>query len=253
MNKRPIYYWQTDKRWASKSWKGMTVGVAGCGPTCAAMLIATLTGKPVTPDITYAWAGAAGCLEPGHGTNYTAYFQRQFAVYGLKAEMLNWKNSYGKPQHPNHEKVVQKLREGYYAIALMNKGLWTGSGHFVVLWWQDGKVRINDPASTRPERINGDIKTFRSQVRYYWLVDARAYNNTVDTAADDEKEDEDEVKLYHDVDELPYGRESVQRAIEGGYIKKDQDGKVGIWETNIQTIILMDRAGLFDKPAIAGR
>ena len=76
--------------------------------------------------------------------------------------------------------MVEKLKEGYYAIALMNKGLWTSSGHFVVLWWQDGKVRINDPASTKDARVNGDIQTFRSQAKYYWLVDARAYNKEED-------------------------------------------------------------------------
>ncbi len=176
MNKQPVSYLQTDKRWKDKAWNGMTIGKAGCGPTSAAMLISTLTGKEVTPEETYAWAGANGHLEKGHGTNYVTYFQKQFAEYGLKAEMLNWQNTYGKPDHPNHDKVVEKLKEGYYAIALMNKGLWTSSGHFVVIWWQDGKVRINDPASTRAERLNGDIQTFRSQVKYYWLVDARAYN-----------------------------------------------------------------------------
>lgn len=175
-NKRPISYLQTDKRWKDKAWNGMTIGKAGCGPTSAAMLISTLTGKEVTPDITYAWAGEHGHLVKGHGTDYTSYFQKQFSEYGLKAEMLNWQNSYGKPDHPNHDKVVEKLKEGYYAIALMNKGLWTTSGHFVVIWWQDGKVRINDPASTREERLNGDIQTFRSQAKYYWLVDAREYN-----------------------------------------------------------------------------
>lgn len=176
MNKQPISYLQTDKRWKDKAWNGMTIGAAGCGPTSAAMLISTLTGKEITPDITYAWAGENGFLEKGHGTLYTNYFQKQFAEYGLKAEMLNWQNSYGKPDHPNHDKVVEKLREGYYAIALMNKGLWTSSGHFVVIWWQDDKVRINDPASTRVERLNGDIQTFRSQVKHYWLIDARDYN-----------------------------------------------------------------------------
>lgn len=185
MNKRPISYLQTDKRWKDKAWNGMTIGKAGCGPTSAAMLISTITGKDITPDITYAWAGANGHLVKGHGTNYTSYFQKQFAAYGLKAEMLNWQNSYGKPDHPNHGKVVEKLKEGYYAIALMNKGLWTASGHFVVIWWQDGKVRINDPASTRTERLNGDISTFRSQAKYYWLIDARAYNKEEESDMDD--------------------------------------------------------------------
>lgn len=189
MNKQPIPYLQTDKRWKDQAWNGMTIGKAGCGPTSAAMLISTLTGKEVTPAETYAWAGANGHLEVGHGTNYVTYFQKQFAVYGLKAEMLNWKDTYGKPEHPNHELVAEKLKEGYYAIALMKEGLWTTSGHFVVVWWQDDKVRINDPVSTREERINGDINTFRSQVKYYWLIDARDYNKEEESPVKNEVEE----------------------------------------------------------------
>ena len=59
----------------------------------------------------------------------------------------------------------------------MKKGTWTGGGHFVVVWWADNKIRINDPASTRDKRLNGDPATFRNEAAYYWVVDARAYNN----------------------------------------------------------------------------
>lgn len=179
MNKRPVSYLQTDARWAKKPYRvqgeNSTIGSAGCGPSCAAMLISTLTGKTYTPEDACKWSVDHGYKALNQGTYYS-YFEPQFAAFGISCKMLNWEKTYGKPDHPNHEKVVGKLKEGYYAIALMNKGLWTSSGHFVVLWWQDGKVRINDPASTKDARLNGDIQTFRSQVKYYWLVDARAYN-----------------------------------------------------------------------------
>lgn len=136
------------------------------------MLIETITGKTFTPEDACNWSMKHGYKALNQGTYY-AYFTPQFAEFGIDCQMLNWINTYGKPEHENHEKVVEKLKEGYYAIALMNKGLWTSSGHFVVLWWQDDKVRINDPASTKDARVNGDIQTFRSQAKYYWLVDAR--------------------------------------------------------------------------------
>ena len=176
MNKKPISYLQTDKRWKDKGWNGMTIGPSGCGPTAAAMLISTLTGKEVTPEETFSWAGTHGHLEKGHGTNYTTYFQKQFAEYGLRAEMLNWQNTYGKPDHANHAKMLELLKAGYYIIALMGPGLWTTGGHFVVVWWEDEKIRINDPASTKTARLNGDPKTFFGQAKYYWWVDARAFN-----------------------------------------------------------------------------
>ena len=68
----------------------------------------------------------------------------------------------------------------------MNKGTWTGSGHFILVWWADGKIRINDPNSTREDRVNGDPYDFRSQVKYYWWVDARAYNNPPQPAEKEE-------------------------------------------------------------------
>lgn len=179
MNKQPISYLQTDKRWRDLPYETAgeqaTIGSAGCGPTCAAMLIETLTGKPFTPEDACAWALAHGYKLRDRGTSY-AYFMPQFAAFDLNCEMVGWVNTYGKPDHINHKKVEDKLREGYYAIALMGKGLWAAQGHFVVLWWQDDKVHINDPAGNRSPRIKGDPKKFRAQVKYYWLVDARAYN-----------------------------------------------------------------------------
>ena len=143
------------------------------------MLIETITGKKSTPEDACNWSMAHGYKALGNGTYY-GYFKPQFAEFGIDCDMLNWTKTYGKPDHANHKKVEEMLKQGYYFIALMLKGLWTSGGHFVVLWWQDGKVRINDPASTRDARLNGDIKTFRSQCAYYWWVDARKYNNEED-------------------------------------------------------------------------
>lgn len=65
----------------------------------------------------------------------------------------------------------------------------------------------------------------------------------------EEKKEEAGMKLYRYVNELPYGQGSVTKAIQNGYIKLDASGAMGLWEPNIQTIILMDRAGMLDKPA----
>ena len=213
MNKRPVSYLQTDPRWKNKPYRvpgeNSTIGDSGCGPTAAAMLIETITGKTYTPEDACAWSIAHGYKALRQGTYY-AYFTPQFAEFGIDCQMLNWTNTYGKPDHPNHGKVVEKLKEGYYAIALMNKGLWTSSGHFVVLWWQDDKVRINDPASTRAARVNGDIRTFRSQAKYYWLIDAREFNT--------EEDDMDQGKFN-----------TMFREAMTSYRKELQDNDCGAW------------------------
>lgn len=179
MNKQPATYYQTDKRWKDKPYRASgetsTIGSAGCGPTCAAMALTSLTGKIITPEDTCKWAMERGYKALRQGTYYS-YFKPQFAAYGLSCEQLGWENTYGKPDSPVHQRALALLREGCWLIACMGPGNWTTSGHFILVWEQDGKVRINDPASSREIRTAGDIRTFRSQVKYYWAIDAREYN-----------------------------------------------------------------------------
>ena len=149
------------------------------------MLIETLTGKTFTPEDACRWSVEHGYKALNQGTYYS-YFTPQFKAFGLDCQQLSWTSTYGKPAHSNHQKALDLLKEGYYLIACMGKGLWTSSGHFVVVWWADDKIRINDPASTKAERWNGDPYTFRSQVKYYWAVDARAYNTEDDTVTQEQ-------------------------------------------------------------------
>ena len=182
MNKQPVYYLQTDARWKDKDYsapsgesKKRTIGTSGCGPTCAAMLIETITGKTFTPADACSWALKRGYKAANQGTYYS-YFVPQFKAHSIACERLNTSNVYGNPNSPVHAKAFDLLKKGYYLIACMGKGRWTTSGHFVVVWWEDGKVRINDPNSKASNRMNGDLATFKSQVKYYWAIDARKLN-----------------------------------------------------------------------------
>lgn len=188
MNKRPVSYLQTDKRWKDLPYQvpgeTATIGGSGCGPTAAAMLIETLTGKTFTPVDACKWSVEHGYKAKGQGTYY-GYFAPQFAAFGIKCWQLSWTNVYHNPASKVHDQALEYLKQGYYLIALMKKGNWTSGGHFIVVWWADGKIRINDPASTRDSRVNGDINTFRNEAAYYWVVDARAYNQEDDIVSYD--------------------------------------------------------------------
>ena len=221
MNKKPVLYLQTDPLWKNVSYsapgESTTIGRAGCGPTCAAMLLTTLTGREITPVDTCAWALDHGYKAKGQGTYY-AYFKPQFAAYGIGADQLSWTKTYGKPDSEIHDRAFEMLKEGYYLIACMGKGLWTSSGHFVVAWWEDGKVRILDPASTKDSRVNGDIETFRSQVKYYFWVDARKYNEE-DEDMTDEKFDELMQRWLARQDSLPaddWAKQHIDQAVRLG-------------------------------------
>lgn len=178
LNKRPVSYLQTDARWKSTRLKcvggTMSIGGGGCGPTSAAMLIETLTGKTCLPTETFKWACDNGYVYAEQGTNYGC-FKPLFKAYGLDCDILTWTQCMNA-NSPIKQQVINKLKEGYYFIALMKPGLWTSGGHYVVVWWADDKVRINDPASTRTERLNGDHTAFWSTAKYFWWVDARKHN-----------------------------------------------------------------------------
>ena len=189
MNRKPVFYLQTDPRWKDKPYqvKGetATIGGSGCGPTCAAMVLETLIGRTITPVDTCAWALQHGYKALNQGTYYS-YFAAQFAAHGIQCRQLLGSRLSNQPDHPVHDQVRQYLRDGYYVIALMGPGLWTRNGHYVLLWAWDDKVRINDPASSKAARLNGDPSTFRQQVRNYWLVDARAYNKGGEDLTEDQ-------------------------------------------------------------------
>ena len=250
MNKRPVSYLQTDGRWRDKPYRvtgeKSTIGSAGCGPSCAAMVISTLTGKTVTPVDTCDWSIRHGYKALNQGTYYS-YFVPQLKAYGIQCKQMLGSRILNQPQHPIHEQVKQYLSQGYYAIALMGPGTWTKSGHFVLVWDWDSKVRINDPASTRAERLNGDPDTFRREVRMYWLVDAREFN----------KEDE-AVVTYKYLKDIPEKfRPIINALMTAGIIQGDGSDHTGngdvinLTHEQVRTLVFVYRGGGFDRKLAA--
>ena len=246
MNKRPVSYLQTDARWKSKPYRvtgeQSTIGSAGCGPTCAAMMISTITGKTVTPVDTCAWSIQHGYKALNQGTYYS-YFVPQLKAYGIQCKQLLGSRILNQPQHPVHDQVKRYLSDGYYVIALMGPGTWTKGGHFVLVWDWDSKVRICDPASTRAERLNGDLDTFRREVRMYWLVDAREFNK-----------EEDEVVTYKYLKDVPEKfRPIINDLMTAGIIQGDGSDPTGngdiinLTHEQVRTLVFVYRGGGFDR------
>ncbi len=175
MERPPVSYPQTDPRWAAKDYSAKgertTIGASGCGPTAMAMVLATWADQEVTPATECAWALAHGYKAPRQGTYY-GYFPPAAKRYGLTCRQLNWTSLYGNPASAVHAQAQAALDRGCLVIACMGKGLWTSSGHFVLVWKIAGNVvYINDPASTRTVRTRGDDSLFKGQVKYYWVID----------------------------------------------------------------------------------
>lgn len=232
MDKQPISYLQTDPRWAAKDYstKGekTTIGASGCGPTAMSMALATWADQEVTPATECAWALAHGYKAPRQGTYY-GYFPPAAARYGLTCRQLNWTSLYGNPASPVHTQAKAALDRGCLVIACMGKGLWTSSGHFVLVWKIAGNVvYINDPASTRAARTRGDYSLFKGQVKYYFVIEP--------PAKQPEEPKEDEVTMTIDqmieqmTDEQAYRLMAKAERHVGSLAEPDWSKKEGHWQ-----------------------
>ena len=75
------YYKQADDRWGKVQIGGTTVGRAGCGPTSHAMMLTTMTGQRITPDIMTKWAYDKGVW--GKEGMYHSMPQKVADTFGL--------------------------------------------------------------------------------------------------------------------------------------------------------------------------
>ena len=177
----PVSYLQTDSKWKNIRYgvkdETTTIGSAGCGPTSAAMVIASLVDSSVTPKTTAAWSLANGYKAYHQGTYYS-YFKPQMAAYGIKCTQVNGASVYGGAGSAKsvNAKVLESVKNGNWMIACMGKGNWTSSGHFILWYAVDGNyVLINDPYSTKSSRLRAPISTFQSQVKFYFEIDVNSF------------------------------------------------------------------------------
>lgn len=179
---KPVSYLQTDPKWKNHNYsapgENKTIGSSGCGVAVAAMIIATLKDKNVTPVTTSEWSMAHGYKALNQGTYYT-YFIPQLSEYGITCKRLNIANLYGQSSSTAHTEALNVLKKGNWVIACMGKGNWTSTGHFILLYkYENGYVYINDPASTSATRIKNTWDLFAKQVKYLWTVTVPSGSDT---------------------------------------------------------------------------
>jgi len=136
-----VYYNQTDSRWDNKMYgKSGSIGEAGCGPTALAIVVASLTDNQVTPYHVAQWSVENGYRCEGNGS-YHSLIPNGGEHYGLTVTGIG----------NNSKKLVEALKEGKLAIAIMSKGHFTTGGHFIVLRGvtEDGNILVADPASVK--------------------------------------------------------------------------------------------------------
>ena len=255
MNKQPVSYLQPDPKWAALDYSApgekTTIGASGCGPTAMAMVLATWADPSVDPKTECAWALENGFKAPHSGTYY-GYFAPAAARYSLKARQMSWTNIYGNSKSSLHEEARKAVEAGHLVVACMGKGLWTSSGHYVLVWKIEGNtIYINDPASTKAVRTQGDYSLFKQQVKYYWVIERPEKEEADMTEKEVRELLEDYLPQtipaqYDTIEEVPdWGKSTVQKLMEKDLLQGDGNG-LGLTYDLLRVLVINDRAGLYD-------
>jgi hypothetical protein len=143
-----VYFNQLDERYANKPYGTDNIGGYGCGPTSMSIVVSSLTGSTVDPIEMAEWAYKNGywCSKSG---SYHSLIPGAAKAWGLAVEGC----TASEPQ-----RILDALSEGKLVVALMTKGHFTSSGHFIVLRGvQDGKILVADPASYNRSQKSWDL------------------------------------------------------------------------------------------------
>lgn len=152
-----VYFSQYDTRWKDTAYgRTGTIGRSGCGPTSLAIAISSLGGRTVLPTEVASWAAANGYYVEGAGSRHSLIPDgaRHWGI-PVKGVGYDW------------QAVVDALADGKLVIAIMGKGHFTSSGHFIVLRGvtSDGKILVADPASTKRSEQLWNASIITSEAR----------------------------------------------------------------------------------------
>lgn len=166
------FYLQIDERWAEKYYGGTdTIAKYACGPTCMSIVISSLTDIRIDPVQMSTWAKNNGYWFDKSGSLHSLIPDAAKA-FGLQAEGV-------ENTAQASAKLKKALEDGKFVVALMGKGQFTQSGHFIVLrgLTEDGKVLVADPASQdRTDKtwelstIIEEAKTWAAANGPFWII-----------------------------------------------------------------------------------
>lgn len=133
-----VYYNQLDERYADKPYGTDHIGGYGCGPTAMAIVVSTMTDDMVDPEEMAEWSYQNGYWCKGSGS-YHALIPEAAKAWNLPVSGC---------QTSEPQRILDALSEGKLVVAIMSKGHFTSSGHFIVLRGiRDGKILVADSAS----------------------------------------------------------------------------------------------------------
>ncbi len=143
-----VYYNQLDERFAGQPYGADAIGGYGCGPTAMAMVVSSLSEDTIDPVEMADWSYENGYWCKGSGSYHAL----------IPAAAKNWELSVSGCTASEPKRILDALSEGKLVVAIMGKGHFTSSGHFIVLRGiKNGQILVADPASYQNSEQTWDL------------------------------------------------------------------------------------------------
>ncbi|ENY99740.1 hypothetical protein HMPREF1092_02876 [Clostridium thermobutyricum] len=157
--KIPLFL-QWDKQWGYDKYGDNYIAVNGCGPTALSMVIVGLTGDTsINPKVVADYSESKGEYVNGEGSKWTMMIDipEHFGVEGKEIPLIK-------------SKIIDELKEGNPIIAAMGPGVFTKTGHFIVLTGitEDGQVIVNDPDSKVNSEKTWNLNLIMKETKDLW-------------------------------------------------------------------------------------
>lgn len=151
---------QWDERWGYAPYGESNIGLAGCGPTCLAMVLYSMTGnEKITPDVIAQYSMDNGYYVEGTGTSW-ALMSDVCTNYGISSYQIT----------NTEENLKDALDKGRPLICSMGPGDFTTAGHFIMIYgYNEEGFFVNDPNSRARSAKRWSYDEIGDQIRAIWV------------------------------------------------------------------------------------
>lgn len=152
---------QWDQQWGYIEYGSDVAGLTACGPVCLSMAAWYLTGDDAfAPDKMIEFAAENGYYSPGNGSSWTLISEGGVKL-GFDVTEIPLVKS----------RIVKNLEVDNPIICAMGPGDFTTSGHYIVMvGYENGMIRINDPNSVANSQKLWKYEDIESQIRNLWVI-----------------------------------------------------------------------------------
>lgn len=150
---------QDDPKWANKPFGPFRIEIAGCGPTCIAMMLSAFSNTTILPPD----------IAEKYGKEHTSIYGAEWSIFEAVANDYSLKLI--QTDASDMEPALDCLKNGGLVIASMTPGHFTSGGHFIILKGiaPNGLLYINDPASNNNNKRLWNQKVIFNECKQFFL------------------------------------------------------------------------------------